>query len=94
LKKLGHILGPGECFPHFADLIFFLLLLFFPRAWGWFSVKILSLYKVSDPLSSCFCSSTSLQYTRSRGWSWIRIWGVELGRFRDQGVELCGFSYM
>jgi len=23
LKKLGHILGPGECFPHFADLIFF-----------------------------------------------------------------------
>jgi len=37
-------------------------------------------------------SSTSLQHTRSRRWSRIQIWGVELGRFRggfrDQGVEL------
>jgi len=37
-------------------------------------------------------SSTSLQYTRSRGRSWIQIKGVEMGRVRgvvrDQGVEM------
>jgi len=44
---------------------------------------------------SVISSSTSLQYTRSRGWSWIEIYGVEMGRirteFRVQGVEMGRF---